>query len=171
MPCDAPIEVSRPAATVNAESDPALLLPDCPLCVADGGQLVLRRGRLRVVVADEPGYPAFTRVIWDAHVAEMTDLDRAAQRELLDAVLAVEAVQRRVLAPDKINLATLGNQVPHLHWHVIPRWRDDLHFPAPVWAPSSPSREAAAAARSRAVRAHLDAYVTALRETLGTPRR
>jgi diadenosine tetraphosphate (Ap4A) HIT family hydrolase len=36
--------------------------------------------------------------------------------------------------PDKINLASLGNVVPHLHWHVIPRWRDDSHFPAPIWA-------------------------------------
>jgi diadenosine tetraphosphate (Ap4A) HIT family hydrolase len=39
-----------------------------------------------------------------------------------------------VAQPDKINLACLGNVVPHLHWHVIPRWRDDSHFPAPIWA-------------------------------------
>jgi diadenosine tetraphosphate (Ap4A) HIT family hydrolase len=36
--------------------------------------------------------------------------------------------------PDKINLASLGNVVPHLHWHVIPRFADDAHFPSPVWA-------------------------------------
>ena len=45
-----------------------------------------------------------------------------------------ERVLRAELAPDKINLATLGNQVPHLHWHVIPRFADDAHFPDPVWA-------------------------------------
>lgn len=147
--------------------DPSIPVSDCPLCAADGGRLVLRRERWRVVIADETGYPAFTRVIWGAHVAEMTDLDASARRELFDAVLAVEAVQRRVLAPDKTNLASLGNQVPHLHWHVIPRWRDDPHFPAPVWAASSPSRAAAAAARSDAVRTRLDSYVDALREALG----
>jgi diadenosine tetraphosphate (Ap4A) HIT family hydrolase len=38
-----------------------------------------------------------------------------------------------VLQPDKINLASLGNVVPHLHWHVIPRFADDPHFPNPVW--------------------------------------
>lgn len=161
----------RPDAPVNAEPDPEFLPADCPLCAADGGRLVVRRERLRVVVADERGYPAFTRVVWGAHVAEMTDLDGPARRELLDAVFAVEAVQRRVLAPDKVNLASLGNQVAHLHWHVIPRWRDDLHFPAPVWAASSPSREAAAARRSDAVRARLDAYVAALREALDSSRR
>jgi diadenosine tetraphosphate (Ap4A) HIT family hydrolase len=37
------------------------------------------------------------------------------------------------MQPDKINLASLGNVVPHLHWHVIPRFVDDPHFPNPVW--------------------------------------
>ena len=36
--------------------------------------------------------------------------------------------------PDKVNLAALGNMVPHLHWHVIPRWRGDRHFPDAIWA-------------------------------------
>ena len=48
---------------------------------------------------------------------------------------------RRVLRPAKINLASLGNVVPHLHWHVIARFADDACFPAPIWAPAR--REAA----------------------------
>ena len=43
--------------------------------------------------------------------------------------------------PDKINLASLGNMVPHLHWHVIPRFRDDRHFPEPIWG--APQRNGA----------------------------
>jgi diadenosine tetraphosphate (Ap4A) HIT family hydrolase len=38
-----------------------------------------------------------------------------------------------MLAPTKINLATLGNVVPHLHWHVIARFDWDSHFPNPIW--------------------------------------
>jgi diadenosine tetraphosphate (Ap4A) HIT family hydrolase len=49
-------------------------------------------------------------------------------------VFAVEQVLRELLQPEKINLASLGNQVPHLHWHVIPRFGDDAHFPDPIWA-------------------------------------
>jgi len=59
------------------------------------------------------------------------------------AVFATEQALREALAPDKVNLASLGNVVPHLHWHVIPRFRDDRHFPAPIWA--APARAAAPA--------------------------
>jgi diadenosine tetraphosphate (Ap4A) HIT family hydrolase len=38
------------------------------------------------------------------------------------------------MRPDKINLASLGNMTPHLHWHVIPRHAGDRHFPRPIWA-------------------------------------
>ena len=89
----------------------------------------------RVILADEPCHPGFCRVVWGAHVREMSDLSAADAVRLLSTVLTVERVLRDRLAPDKVNLASLGNVVPHLHWHVIPRWRDDSHFPDPVWAP------------------------------------
>jgi diadenosine tetraphosphate (Ap4A) HIT family hydrolase len=44
-----------------------------------------------------------------------------------------------VMHPDKINLASLGNMTPHLHWHVIPRFKQDKHFPQPIWG--VPQRE------------------------------
>ena len=53
---------------------------------------------------------------------------------MMDVMWQVEQVVRDVMQPEKINLASLGNMVPHLHWHVIPRYTDDAHFPAPVWA-------------------------------------
>jgi diadenosine tetraphosphate (Ap4A) HIT family hydrolase len=49
------------------------------------------------------------------------------------SVLIVERVLREQLAPDKVNLASLGNVVPHLHWHVIARFEADSHFPQPIW--------------------------------------
>ncbi len=64
-------------------------------------------------------------------MSDLASADRAHLREVVDAV---ELVVRRVMNPDKINLASLGNVVPHLHWHVIPRWTDDSQFPAPIWA-------------------------------------
>ena len=107
----------------------------CPLCEGDGGELLCRDDLLRVVLVDDADYPGFTRVIVNAHVREMTDLPAADRLLLFEAVLAVERAQREVLAPEKINLASFGNQVPHLHWHVIPRFVDDAHFPEPIWGP------------------------------------
>jgi diadenosine tetraphosphate (Ap4A) HIT family hydrolase len=105
----------------------------CELCEQAGGSLVLANEWLRVVLVEDPDFPGFTRVIWNDHVREMTDLDASARTRLLESVLAVERAQREVLQPAKINLASLGNVTPHLHWHVIPRFADDSHFPQPVW--------------------------------------
>lgn len=142
-------------------------MPACPLCASDGGQLVWRDDRLRVILPDEPDYPGFTRVVWHAHVAEMTDLPTADREALMRAVWAVEAAQREALAPDKVNLASFGNMVAHLHWHVVPRWRDDRNFPESVWGPAATGRGEAVGARRRAVRERLPAYLALLRARLG----
>jgi diadenosine tetraphosphate (Ap4A) HIT family hydrolase len=70
---------------------------DCELCSGDGGEILHRAEKFRVVLVDDAQYPGFCRVIWNDHVKNMT---------------------------------------PHLHWHVIPRYPDDAHFPSPVWAES-----------------------------------
>ncbi|AAZ96171.1 conserved hypothetical protein [Thiobacillus denitrificans ATCC 25259] len=108
-------------------------MPACPLCDTPGGTILWQDDFCRVVLADEPDYPGFLRVILAAHVKEMSDLAPADQQRLLQVVLATEAALREVVAPHKVNLASLGNLVPHLHWHVIPRFTDDPHFPNAVW--------------------------------------
>jgi diadenosine tetraphosphate (Ap4A) HIT family hydrolase len=106
----------------------------CELCNQPGGELVYRHEKFRVVLIDDPQYPGFCRVIWNDHVKEMTDLPASDRVLLMTAVWQVEAAVREVLRPDKMNIACLGNMVPHLHWHVIPRYANDAHFPGPVWA-------------------------------------
>ena len=108
----------------------------CDLCDGDGGVLLWQNDLCRVVSVDEPGLPGFLRVILNRHEREMTDLAEADRAAFMAVVFAAEAHARRCLGPDKMTLASLGNMVPHLHWHVIPRWRDDRHFPSPVWAPA-----------------------------------
>ena len=51
----------------------------------------------------------------------------------------------------QVNVASLGNVVPHLHWHVIPRYADDAHFPAPVWAQAVREAPADVLAQRRAL--------------------
>ena len=108
-------------------------LADCELCKSDGGTIVLANEWLRVTLVDEPDYPGYVRVIWNDHVREMSELQDDERLRLMKTVFAVESAQREVLSPLKINLASLGNMTPHLHWHVIARFADDLHYPQPVW--------------------------------------
>lgn len=106
----------------------------CVFCRSDGGEVIWRNDLCRVVIPVEPDYPGFLRVVVNAHVKEMTDLAASDRVEVMRVVFAAEAALRQVLRPDKINLATLGNRVPHVHWHVIPRYTDDPHFPNPIWS-------------------------------------
>ena len=105
----------------------------CELCSTIGGDLLWQSPCCRVVRVDDADYPGFCRVIWQEHVREMTDLSTVDRNFLMEIVFAVEATVRAMYAPDKINLASFGNMTPHVHWHVIPRWSDDRHFPQPVW--------------------------------------
>ena len=77
----------------------------------------------------------------------------------MDVVFAVETALREVAQPDKINLASLGNLVPHVHWHVIPRWAADRCFPDPIWAPA---RRAGSVPDGGALRPLLAARIAAL---------
>ncbi|TMH64464.1 MAG: HIT family protein [Betaproteobacteria bacterium] len=112
----------------------------CVFCSGDGGLKVYDDGRCRVVITDEP-FAGFCRVIWNTHVREMTDLATTDRNHLMRIVFAVEAALRELFSPHKMNLASLGNVVPHLHWHVIPRFENDSHFPNPVWG--APKRRSA----------------------------
>ena len=105
-------------------------------------------------------YPAFYRVIWNAHVVEFSDLNALARAHCMDVVARVEQALRQHLQPTKITLAALGNMVPHLHWHVIARFDWDSHFPAPVWASAQRER---AADQEDALRARLPAMEAQLR--------
>ena len=135
----------------------------CPLCAEDGGALVWRDEHLRVIRANEAGFPAFYRVVWNAHVAEWSDLAAADRVHCMEAVTVVEQALRQHLLPTKVNIAALGNMVPHLHWHVIARFDWDSHFPAPVWAaaqrPSPAAQEAAVQALLPALEAHLQSQL------------
>jgi diadenosine tetraphosphate (Ap4A) HIT family hydrolase len=133
------------------------------LCDAAGGRVIVQAPRWRLVHADEAGLPAFYRVVWNAHVREFSQLAPADRAACMDVVVEVEQGLLRHLQPAKVNLASLGNGVPHLHWHVIARFEWDSRFPGAPWAaPGKPED----VARSREVAARLEALEADLRERL-----
>jgi diadenosine tetraphosphate (Ap4A) HIT family hydrolase len=115
--------------------------PGCPLCDGPGGVPVFEGPKFRLIRADEAGFPAFYRLVWSEHVREFSELAPAQRQLCMEAVVQVEQSLLAHLHPVKVNLAALGNVVPHLHWHIIARFEWDSHFPGPVWGPAQ--REAA----------------------------
>ena len=122
----------------------------CPLCRSAGGSVIWRDRFCRVVIVRDADYAGYCRVIWNTHVREMTDLPAAQRAHCMLIVYAVERAVRDVFNPDKINLASFGNMAPHLHWHIIPRYADDAHFPNPVWGKRRRSGKVAASTRAPA---------------------
>ena len=96
--------------------------------------MIWRGDDCRVILVNDPDLPGFCRVIWNRHIAEMTDLTYGEREHLMSLVFAVEEAIRHVMDPDKVNIAALGNMVPHIHWHVIPRYQDDTFFPGSAWS-------------------------------------
>lgn len=138
----------------------------CELCEQEGGIPVFRNEALRVIRAQDADHPAFYRVIWNAHVAEWTDLPPPDRSHIMQAVAKVEGVLREGLKPTKVNLASLGNVVPHLHWHVIARFDWDARWPAPVWAPKQKEVDDATS-RLALTLPQLDKRVASALQTLG----
>ena len=111
-----------------------LTVSSCELCDSAGGELLWQDELCRVVLVGDHDYPGFCRVILNLHVREMTDLEVATRQRLMRVVYAAERALRELMQPVKINLASFGNLVAHLHWHVIPRFADDKHFPGSIWS-------------------------------------
>jgi diadenosine tetraphosphate (Ap4A) HIT family hydrolase len=133
------------------------------LCAQPGGVLVWQSAWMRVIRADEALHPATWRVVWNSHVGEFGDLPRLQRLACMDAVTLVEHEVRQALQPRKINLAALGNLVPHLHWHVIARWEWDAHWPQAVWAAQQRAADQAALGE---LRERLPAVDSRLRDLL-----
>lgn len=111
---------------------------NCPLCAKDLENVIVDNQHARILFVVENAYPIL-RVVAKKHVKEMTDLEVEERNALMQMVFACEVVLRQFLKADKINLASLGNVVPHLHWHIIARFENDAHFPDSIWA--KPRRE------------------------------
>ena len=106
----------------------------CDLCSDPIYPVIWKNNKFRLVEIDDPSYSAYYRVEHIQHVREMTDLEEKDRMELMQVVFTVESAIRTCYKPDKINLASLGNLTPHIHWHIIPRFKNDNHYPGSIWS-------------------------------------
>ena len=140
-------------------------MTNCALCKdelkPEEGQLIWRGDDCRIILVNDSDLPGFCRVVWNRHVSEMTDLTYGEREHLMTLVFAVEKGVRHVMHPDKVNLAALGNMVPHIHWHVIPRFKDDAFYPGSAWSKRVQETPAAILSERRKKSADLEKTIKA----------
>lgn len=105
----------------------------CGYCHPENEYVLWRDDQCRVLFVEQTDFTGWCRVVWNEHLAELSDLDPQQRNRIMQVVAEVEKNIRQLLSPKKMNVASLGTGLPHLHWHIIPRNEDDSHFPEPVW--------------------------------------
>jgi diadenosine tetraphosphate (Ap4A) HIT family hydrolase len=86
-----------------------------------------------VVLNRDQYFPGYTLLFTKQHATELFQLDHAVRAGLMEEVSTVAAALYLQFRPDKINYELLGNMVPHIHWHVVPRFAHDPLWPRPIW--------------------------------------
>ncbi len=107
---------------------------DCSLCSDQHYPIIWSNDYLRILLVNDQNYPGYCRVDLINHIKEMSDLDEKIRYKLMVKIFQIEKAIKQYLNPDKINLASLGNITPHIHWHIIPRYFEDNHFPDSIWS-------------------------------------
>ena len=116
---------------------------DCPMCRKWRDDADLRIAELdccRVVLNRDQFFTGYCLVFSRDHVTELFHLDVPARNALMDEVCRVAAAVHTVFAPAKLNYELLGNMVPHMHWHLVPRFTDDALWPRPIWSEPHPEK-------------------------------
>jgi diadenosine tetraphosphate (Ap4A) HIT family hydrolase len=110
---------------------------DCTMCTKWQDEPELRIAELErchVLLNRDQFFPGYTFVFTKDHVTELFHLDRQIRETVLEEVTAVAASLYNLFKPAKMNYELLGNMVPHMHWHLVPRFTSDPLWPRPVWS-------------------------------------
>lgn len=109
----------------------------CPMCRRwddDSDLRVVELEHSFVVLNRDQYFPGYTLLFTRQHVTELFHLDRAVRSGLMEEVSRVAEALFTVFRPDKINYELLGNMVPHIHWHLVPRHASEPLWPRPIWS-------------------------------------
>lgn len=92
----------------------------------------------RVLLMDDERFPWLILVPRIPAIQELFELKESSKTQLWTEITILSKLLKTMMSADKINIATLGNQVPQLHIHIIARYKQDEAWPAPVWGFSTP---------------------------------
>src|ERR687888_2776763 len=112
----------------------------CPFCaklarLADlpADELVWQFPHSVVLLGPWQFYHGYCILVARTHATELTNLPDAERHAYFDELCHLARAVETAFRPRKLNYELLGNQVPHLHWHLFPRYMDDPDALQPVW--------------------------------------
>ena len=109
----------------------------CPMCgkwVAEPELRIAELEHCYVTLNRDQFFVGYCFVFTKSHVTELFHLDPATRQGVIEEVNAVAAVLAGIFRPTKLNYELLGNMVPHMHWHLVPRFATDPLWPRPIWS-------------------------------------
>ncbi len=78
-------------------------------------------------------YRGYCVLVTKEHYKEMTDIPEAKREVLFKEMMIAHSAIEKAFLPKKMNMCSLGNVVPHIHWHFFPRYADDANFNNSPW--------------------------------------
>lgn len=109
----------------------------CPMCRRwedDSDLRIVELEHSFVVLNRDQFFPGYTLLFTKQHATELFHLDPVVRGLLINEVSSVAQALHTQFQPDKINYELLGNMVPHIHWHLVPRFAHEPLWPRPIWA-------------------------------------
>jgi len=110
---------------------------NCPMCKRwddDADLRIVEMSHSYVILNRDQYFPGYTLLFTKEHVTELFHLDRTVRAGLTEEVSRIAEALYGAFSPAKINYELLGNMVPHIHWHIVPRFASEPLWPRPIWA-------------------------------------
>ena len=110
--------------------------PECKACSGvwpSEDHFIADCGLTRAFLHEDQFFPGWTLLVLKQHATELFNLSRDDRSSLIEEVSAAASILAGEWKAMKINYELLGNQLPHIHWHVIPRLPKDPAPLEPVW--------------------------------------
>jgi diadenosine tetraphosphate (Ap4A) HIT family hydrolase len=110
--------------------------PTCKACQGSWPRedhFIADLGLSKAYLHDDQFFPGWTIVVFKRHATELFHLAPTERIQLMEEVNLVAKTLGQVFDAKKINYELLGNQLPHIHWHIIPRLANDPAPREPVW--------------------------------------
>jgi diadenosine tetraphosphate (Ap4A) HIT family hydrolase len=105
----------------------------CIFCNNSNEELVIKNDIYKVIKVFNQDYPIYFQLVINQHIKELSDLPYQDALKVFDTIYLLDKLICEIYNVDKVNIASFGNIIPHLHWHIIGRYKHDKHFPNPIW--------------------------------------